>query len=960
MTRANKTRSALFTSIMSLLLCVSMLVGTTFAWFTDIAESGLNQIIAGNLDVALLDKMGNSVEGDTELFTMPELWEPGAVAYAQIQVSNVGNLDLKASLSINYEDVNSLNGHVLSEVLKYAIIDATNVDLTSREAVLAAAKASTNKGALSVYDFDIELEPGEKSALQTLVIYWEPQGDNVDNLYNANNGQQTSNGKPLQINLGVRVFATQLGGKDNNENDSFGPDYDENAPTIIRVEGSSTVYATIGEAFAATGKTTFQVSGPIDVTKMGDLFKTANQNVSFKQIEGASAAYYDFSNAAINANGANITIEGGYIQGMRSNTGNGFGFQHTAGTITYKGVTINDSWTNEHQAVVRYENCVFTGTYYIWTYGNPNVTFKDCIFDREDSRAILVYGHGTNIANTVTISGCKFYADAKGYTGVPAWTAAVEVDASNIPAGVTVNITDCETDSNYNGIVRDKSGVNAYIYVEGDPVVTSQAAFEKAIADGSENIYLAAGNYTMVNTNYDVTISGTNEAILSLPNGVSGNGNTITFEGITINGYANNDTWYTTQLNGAEKAIYKNCTINDLITTYCPSDFVNCVFENHSTADADWYSVFDYGVSEVNITDCTFNTTASKAIKIFTEGDKAATLNVTNCEFNGSFFDKAAIEIDSTYCKTTKYTVNITGCKMNEWYERLYNDKSTKSVVTVDGNHMNPSAPTVETIKTAEELKKILTNASEAGSGNYVINIEANIDLTGEVWTPVKVDGYNGAGIVTINGNNHTIVGLSAPLYAGGFAGSSGIVIKDLTIQNSNIVSTNTQGSGAFIECVDSMPQITLSNCHLLNSTVQGSRTGGLIGWTSGYNNTNDGAVDTYVTIENCSVIGCTIESTISDENTTHTESLGAIIGHAGANPATHTNITNCIVKNNKLISAEGKTGVILGTANLGEVIINGCTVEGNTINGVASDKVYGRTSFGETGSLTVDGEEIK
>lgn len=149
MKRKNATRSALFSSVISLLLCVSMLVGTTFAWFTDTAVSGLNEIIAGNLDVALLDDAGNSVEGDTELFTMPELWEPGAVAYAQIQVANVGNLDLKASLSINYEDVNSIDGHVLSEVLKYAIIDASNVDLSSREAVLEEAKKSTNKGALS-------------------------------------------------------------------------------------------------------------------------------------------------------------------------------------------------------------------------------------------------------------------------------------------------------------------------------------------------------------------------------------------------------------------------------------------------------------------------------------------------------------------------------------------------------------------------------------------------------------------------------------------------------------------------------------------------------------------------------------------------------------------------------------------------------------------------------------------
>ena len=47
MKRKNIKRNALVTSILSLLLCVSMLVGTTFAWFTDEVVSGVNTIAAG-------------------------------------------------------------------------------------------------------------------------------------------------------------------------------------------------------------------------------------------------------------------------------------------------------------------------------------------------------------------------------------------------------------------------------------------------------------------------------------------------------------------------------------------------------------------------------------------------------------------------------------------------------------------------------------------------------------------------------------------------------------------------------------------------------------------------------------------------------------------------------------------------------------------------------------------------
>ncbi len=243
MTRASKTRSALFTSIISLLLCVSMLVGTTFAWFTDVAETGLNQIIAGNLDVALLNAKGENVENSEKLFTTPALWEPGAVAFAQLKVANKGTLDLQASMSINYEDVNYIvhegKNYVLSQVLQYAVIEVSDVANMSREALLEAAKTSGTKGSLSDYDFEFKLEPGEESSLQTLVVFWEPNDNDVDNIYNVNNNKTTSNKKPLQINLGVRVFATQLGGEDYNEEDSFGKDYDVNAGWNGKVEEES-------------------------------------------------------------------------------------------------------------------------------------------------------------------------------------------------------------------------------------------------------------------------------------------------------------------------------------------------------------------------------------------------------------------------------------------------------------------------------------------------------------------------------------------------------------------------------------------------------------------------------------------------------------------------------------------------------------------------------------------------
>ena len=214
-----------------------------------------------------------------------------------------------------------------------------------------------------------------------------------------------------------------------------------------------------------------------------------------------------------------------------------------------------------------------------------------------------------------------------------------------------------------------------------------------------------------------------------------------------------------------------------------------------------------------------------------------------------------------------------------------------------------------------------------------------------------------------MEGNNHKITGLNAPLFAGGFAGTSGIVVKNLTLTKVTIKdSTSNQGIGAFINNVDSMPKIELDNCHLTDSSIDsngGARVGGLIGWTSGYNKQDDGPVDTYITVTNCSV-----------ENTKITAkgSVGGIIGHAGANPATYHTFTNNTVTGCTLNSTDDggwRVGVVVGTANVGEVALNNTTESGNTVTQTGKtapagqSNLYGRFVPGTTGKLVIDGTAV-
>lgn len=262
-------------------------------------------------------------------------------------------------------------------------------------------------------------------------------------------------------------------------------------------------------------------------------------------------------------------------------------------------------------------------------------------------------------------------------------------------------------------------------------------------------------------------------------------------------------------------------------------------------------------------------------------------------------------------------------------------------------------------VMTTAELRATLTAFTSAGSGDNVIELGKDIVLKeGETWVPAKVDGYHGAGVVTVLGNGHKISGLNAPLFAGGFAGNSGIIVKDLTLDGVKINdATSNLGIGAFVCDVDSMPTIELDNCHLTNSEIistGGARVGGLIGWTSGYNKPNDGPVNTYIKITKCSVEECKLEAK---------GSVGGIIGHAGCNPATFHTITDCAVKNCVINSTDDggwRVGVVVGTANVGELTINNITESGNTITQTGKTApehsiLYGRFVPGTTGKLVID-----
>ena len=207
MKRSKLTKKALLCSSLVLLMSVTMLIGTTFAWFTDTASTSVNKIQAGTLDVLLemknpdydADTQGSKewidAEGETLSFEKSAdapaneeiLWEPGCTYELQpIRITNNGNLALKYKISIS-----GIKGDAeLNDAIEWTISDSS-LDSYHSLAVGASSSALTIKGHMK---------------------------EDAGNEYNG-----------LSIDgIAITVYATQ----DTVEYDSYDNQYDKDAPTL--------------------------------------------------------------------------------------------------------------------------------------------------------------------------------------------------------------------------------------------------------------------------------------------------------------------------------------------------------------------------------------------------------------------------------------------------------------------------------------------------------------------------------------------------------------------------------------------------------------------------------------------------------------------------------------------------------------------------------------------------------
>ena len=234
------TKSALFTSVVSLFLCFAMLLGTTFAWFTDSATSAGNKIVAGTLNVDLLldkaeDGTYTSIKNESApIFgaaglaqnSLNTLWEPGKTQVAYLAIENTGSLDLAYKVNIAVTSYTK----DLYKAMEYMIVPNATA-----AAPVVAGNLDWNNG--------IAVVPGPNATAATRT---ELTKDSIHYFalvihMNEDAGNEYQGG---EITFDISVLATQL----DSELDSFSNQYDVAAtfPTYgvgtVAVDGSKLVY----------------------------------------------------------------------------------------------------------------------------------------------------------------------------------------------------------------------------------------------------------------------------------------------------------------------------------------------------------------------------------------------------------------------------------------------------------------------------------------------------------------------------------------------------------------------------------------------------------------------------------------------------------------------------------------------------------------------------------------------
>ena len=698
------SKKALLLSVLSMVICVSMLIGSTFAWFTDSATASVNKIQSGNLEIELemskdggntwetvndnsrLDFLVNGAlpAGDTTI-----LWEPGCTfELPLLRVRNSGNLALKYQVVISGAtngNEDGKDGLKLLEVVKFT----ASVDGAEGTAVNVKDGSAVAKGML------VPAEKADETNKNVQTIKISAHMDET-----AGNEYKGLVVKGIKINV-VATQATYEYDSNSNQYDAGaemvypeGITNDSFAENQTSVDSNGNFYTSFKDAMAgvANGGTIYLKEGStidfpthLNVTK-NITIQGNGADFSGKDISIGTYAAPENTETTIEIyNAKNLVVWGQPTANLSDSCTWNVKFYNCANDgcnfLMYRG---GESATAKINLVI--ENCKANGfsDSTVHTTADGSIVIKNTAFT--NNCAPVNIAHKQSGTMTVSVENCTFVNCGKIDTSNDYFAPVRFVNNSTVG---TLNVT--LTNNGFSGTIGTNGDIllgdyrtgkashkvtativtstpvmvkssedAAYSYAGGTIVAglkkaaaATQTELDNVISSATEptSVTLSAGTYTLPTLeNKDITVKGTKDTIVNMKD-VKNKASSASFDGVTVN-------FGTADYKGFQhtgKLTYKDCTITGKQFLYAEEvEFINCEF----VQDAVDYNVWTYGAGSVLFKDCTF-TCKGKAVLIYNEGALSAqTVEFRNCKFEASSAvdGKAAIEIDSRF---TSYTVII-------------------------------------------------------------------------------------------------------------------------------------------------------------------------------------------------------------------------------------------------------------------------------------------------------------
>ena len=982
-TNKKSIKRSLALSILSLIMCAAMLIGTTYAWFTDSVTSANNIITAGNLDIDLDYWNGEdwvTVQNSSEILNKNALWEPGYTETVYLRLSNVGSLAFKYQLGVNIvsetKGVNVAGEEFkLSDYIYFDVVegvDGENGAYATREDAMKMATENTKISA--GYVKAGSLKAGDAPVYLAMIVHMPTTVGNEAN----HNGNSVP-----KIELGINVFATQVEA----ESDSFDNMYDADAELVNFVVSSESelvealANAKNGDVIGIKGNVTWTTGAGIGSTPFVDnantrsvgnpltfitikgmdadaTFTAIGKGVGAIGIDNGTVIFKDLKIADESVSYAENSWEYGYLE-FRGNTV----FDNCdivnavmmeGETATFINCTLNSNDSNQYavwvsDGVANFENCTFSGARGLKVheaYGSEveAVSVNNCKFIELSKKPGVALGD-LNAATSISFTNNQFIGTQAGDQGNYKYetdtdvTTFAFVDENNLVAGNVVS-TGLFQDDNGVYYATTTGGLNAGISAaqDGETVVlTSDITYTgNGYANITKNITLDLNGNNINTTSYSVVAKAGTIKNGTITNPVGGRAALRTWSGVSIENVTvvSPKNGGITVASGNTLPYIKNVTIEAQTYGIELQNYASVGSIENVTIVAGKNGIVAQAATVGEIKNCTING-AECGVWAQLKGTQDLDLSFVNSSVNGGNYglyvcDEGAAIVPDGVAKVNYdvATVFEGGVKAKEF-----------AFGQADKLFINGGKTTL--VANADALVAAFDNL-KAGD---VLYITADIDMSGKTVSTVR--GNKG---FTMLGNGYTISNLNSTAQAlfVSNSGSSAYAFENVVLKNCSVVSTSNYAA-LFVGDGDTSDAIVINNCQVIDCTVESAKyAAAFVAYTAGYNKQNDGPVYSDVTISNCSVVGGSI---------TGGGSVGVAVGHSGGNADTTTKVENLTIKGVAINGEDAAhTGIAIGTANVGKTIINNVTYENVTGNYNADHELYGRSVLGTTGSLTIDG----